>query len=215
MHVITIKPTRSSNTVIITFSDRSVLPFSVDEFVKMGIKKYSDLDSRLLNQIYQKSIEHQLWEYSLRQLSMISQPEKIIGQKLKNYCRKIFLLGNIKNDSIDTQLIITKILSRLRDRGLINNSVYAAGFVRKSYNKSRRRIIMELNQKGVSPSDQNLAVSALNDKDKILNFFKKKKYTRENFLDWKEKNKIIAAFYRRGFSLSDIKSVIDDLIKNG
>ena len=214
MQITSIKPTRSSNTMILVFNDGSILPFPPDGFVKMGIKKYFELSSDLLNQIYQKSVEHQLWEYSLRQLAIHSQPEKIISQKLKNFSRKIFLSGNIKSTSIDTSGIIVDIISRLKNQKLIDNSNFAIGFAQKSHNKSKRQIIMELNQKGIDRPDQNLAVLSLDDKEKIKNYLDKKRYTHKNFSDRNEKNKIMAALYRRGFSLSDIKSVIDDLLNN-
>lgn len=212
MHVTTIKPTRSSNTLILVFSNGSILPFSADDWVRMGIKKFSELNPDSLAQIYQKSAEHQLWEYSLRQLAMHSQPEKIISQKLKNYSKKIFLSAGINSSSVEIPSIIATIISRLKDRGLINNSGYAQSFARKSHNKSKRQIVAELNQKGINRSDQNLAVSNLDDKAKILEFLKKKKYTPKNFIDRLGKNKIMAALYRRGFNLSDIKSVVDDLL---
>jgi len=214
MQITTVKPTRSSNTLILVFNNGSILPFSADDYVKIGIKKYSELSADLLNQIYQKSAEHQLWEYGLRQLAMLSQPEKIISQKLKNYSKKIFLSANIKSDTVDIPSIIVEIISRLKDRGLISNSDYAVAYAKKNLNKSKRQIAAELNQKGVSRPDQNQAISDLDDKDKIINLLKKKKYTDHNFSDWKEKNKIIASLYRKGFALSDIKNVIDDLIRN-
>lgn len=214
MQITAIKQTRSSNSVILVFKNGSILPFSPDDVVAMGIKKYEELSSDFLREIYQKSINHQLWEYSLRQLLIISRPEKIITQKLKKYSQKIIHLANIQDNLVDVSPIIDKIIFRLKNMGILNNSVYAAGFVRKSHNKSKRQIIMELNRKGVGQSDQLLAVSELNDQDKIKKFFEKKKYTVKNFSDWKEKNKIIASLYRRGFALSDIKSVIDDLLIN-
>ena len=214
MQITSVKPTRSSNTLILVFNNGSILPFSADDYVKIGIKKYSELDNDFLNQIYQKSARHQLWEYGLRQLAMRSLPEKIISQKLKNYSRKIFLSANIKSDTVDIPSIIIEIISRLKDRGLINNSDYAAAFAKKNLNKSKRQIVAELSQKGISRPDQNQAVSDLDDKEKILNLLKKKKYTEHSFSDWKEKNKIIAALYRKGFALSDIKNVIDDLLRN-
>ena len=70
----------------------------------------------------------------------------------------------------------------------------------------------ELNQKGISLSDQKLAIGSINDKEKITKFIDKKKYSQKDFMNPLSKNKIMAALYRRGFSLSDIKSVIDGLV---
>ncbi|MFA5827903.1 MAG: regulatory protein RecX [Candidatus Shapirobacteria bacterium] len=215
MHITSIKPTRSSTTLILVFSNGSILPFSSDDWVKAGIKKFSELDPNLLDQIYKKSAEHQLKEYAVRQLAMRSLPEKIIKQKLKHYSQKFFLSANIENFSVDVEPIITQIIANLRNLKLINNSAYASGYAAKSTQKSKRQIIAELNQKGISPLDQNQAVLNLNDLEKIKNFLKKKGYTNEKLSSYAQKNKIMAALYRRGFTISDIKSVVDDLIKNG
>jgi len=214
MYIKSIKPTKSSSTMILVFNDNSILPFSTDDLVKMNIKKHVDLTSELTTQIYQKSAEHQLWEYSLRQLSMLSQPEKTIAQKLKNFSRKIILFTDLKNSTLDTAPMISGIVSRLKERGLISNSDYAQNFVKKSQNKSKRQILAQLFQKGIDRSDLNQAVSSIDDKKKIRIFLEKKKYTYKNFTNYSEKNKIMASLYRRGYTLSDIKSVIDDLLNN-
>ena len=43
-------------------------------------------------------------------------------------------------------------------------------------------------------------------------FLQKKGINKSKLTDFKEKNKIKASLFRRGFNLSDINAVIDDLV---
>ena len=50
------------------------------------------------------------------------------------------------------------------------------------------------------------------DVEKIKKILIKKKFNADDFADFNKKNKLTSSLYNKGFSLSDIKCAIDDLL---
>lgn len=136
-------------------------------------------------------------EKALRLLEFRSHSEKELTDKLRR-------AGSIDED-------IEKILEFCREYGFVNDELYAKRKARDLQNLKkygRRRIRLELNQKGIAADLIELAIEELDgdDEDRLYPLVEKK--LGGNF-DKKNTDKCIRYFMYRGYDLSDIKSCIE------
>jgi len=213
LQITSIKPaSRIKNRIWLSFSDSSFLPFFIDDVVKLSLQKNQEIDDQKLELITTKSLFYVGQEYALRQIAISPKTEKIIKQKLKAFFYKIIIKYQIKA-KVNTDDIINEILAKLIDRELLNSKSFITYFVKKNQRKSKRQILFLLQQQGInSESISSDIFDQTDDVEKIKKILIKKKFDADDFADFNKKNKITSSLYNKGFSLSDIKCAIDDLL---
>ena len=108
-------------------------------------------------------------------------------------------------------------LAYVESYGYIDDERYARTYIAyRMDTKSRQKIIQELISKGIDKETAESAweeEAALNmpDERKILYRTVEKKYSPDTELDEKEMRRLQGYLLRRGFSYSDIKSVLEDM----
>jgi regulatory protein len=203
------------NQVWLTFSDSSFIPFFIDDVVKLSLAKSQEVDDEKFNLIINTCLLFLGREYSLRQIAISPKTEKIINQKLKLFFRKTILRYKINSNNLNSDEVGRLLIQELKDKKLLNEADFIAYFVKRNYKKSRQQIIYSLQQLGVNSSHlSSLDINSKSEVDKIKDFLIKKKVSKSNLTDFKEKNKIKASLYRRGFNLSDINAAIDDCLNS-
>lgn len=211
MQITSIKTSKTPNQVWVTFSDKSYIPFFIDDVVKLSLVKNEELDESRYQQIIQACLLFKGQEYALRQIAISPKVEKIINHKLRFFFRKIILKYKLNTNNLNLNDIIQKIIEYLKNKNLLNDSDFVSYFVKKNHKKSRQQIIYMLQQFGVNQETLSLiSFNQENDVDKIKNILNKKKIDKTKLSDFNEKNKLKASLFRRGFNISDINSAIDD-----
>ena len=204
-----IKASRIPNRVNLTFSDGSYLPFFIDDVVKLSLQKNQTIDDEKFTQIISAALFYLGREYALRQVGISPKTQKMISQKLKLFflktSQKYKHFTGFKFDQI-----ISSIIDDLNSRNLLNQADFIKSFLAKNHHKSANQIKFLLAQKGINSFSLNLPKD--NDIDSIKRILTKKHITLEILSDFQAKNKLYASLFRQGFSISDIRSAIDDYL---
>jgi len=198
---------RTKNRVWLIFSDSSKLPFFADDVVVLGLKTNLEINDELFEKIKTRSLYYLLYNYSLNQIALspkISQTlSPKIRQKLYFYQRKYKLTG-------DYQFLVDQVIEKVSSLNLLDEISFSQYLLRKNKKHSRQYLSRLFSHYHLSlPPD--LASTDLQNIKDILN---KKKYLSLNLAENSVKNKIFASLLRKGFAYYDIKTVIDELIKN-
>lgn len=171
----------------------------------------SDIEKLLFEAEVGKLMERMYGLFNIRQRS-----EKEVRRYLKNLSFK----RKIKNKEEISEAAIELLITKLKQKGLLNDREFAQIWVearRKSRKKGKIAIKAELYQKGIDreiieeilgnpltgPSEEELAIQALGKKMKIWKSLP--------FLDLKKKAWEFLA--RRGFEYEVVKEVVEKLIK--
>ncbi len=211
MQIISIKSSKIPNRVWITFLDHSFIPFFIDDVVKLSLVKNQEINESKYQLIIQTCLLFIGREYALRQIAISPKTEKIISQKLKLFFKKVTLKYKLNIDNLNLDEINQQIVQELKDKKLLNDLDFIDFFIKRNQRKSRQQIIYLLHQLGVNQALlSEIEFNQENDVDKIKTFLDKKNIDKSKLTDFKEKNKVKASFYRRGFNLSDINTAIDD-----
>ena len=209
LSLVNIKVSRIKNRVNLVFSDKNYLPFFIDDVVRLSLAKNQELSPEILDQIKSLCLLYLGKEYALRQIAISPKTEKILFYKLK-----IFLFRTTQKfkllSSIPTDLIASQIITQLKDKKLLNESSFVDYFIKKNKSKSVTEIKYLLKQQGVDISSLNL--SSQNENQSIIKILSKKNVNQELLSDYGYKNKLYASLFRKGFSVSSIKTAIDEYL---
>jgi len=208
-----IKASRITNRVNLIFSDGSYLPFFIDDVVRLALHKGQDIDAVQYDIIKDKSLLYLGKEYALRQIAISPKTEKKLELKLRIYFQKFKKKYNI-TDINSVSSITSDIIADLNSRNLLNKTDFTSYFINKNRHKSRTETLYLLSQQGIetTPFVTN-QLDSNNDLELIKKYFSKKRISPELLRDFKYRQKIMASLFRRGFKLSDIKTIIDDCLK--
>ncbi|MFA5894684.1 MAG: RecX family transcriptional regulator [Candidatus Shapirobacteria bacterium] len=206
MQIITISPSRKSQQQVwLKFDDGTLLPFKVDDIVRLKLSKFTDISSDFFQTILVASATYLLLEYSLRQIAISPKTEKSLQQKLKIYCQKLKFKYNFSLDLIYP--LIDSTVQRIVDDGLIDNQGYVDHLLRKYPRKSSAEISYLLRQQGITYApklDSSVEITKI--KNIII-----KKYSSYNLADYNVKNKLVSNLARKGFPIEFIKTAIDEI----
>jgi SOS response regulatory protein OraA/RecX len=209
MQIITIKASKTPNQVWLTFSDHSYLPFFIDDVVRLALVKNQEIDESKITLIVKTSLSYLGREYALRQIAISPKTEKILFQKLKTFfykkTQKFKLLLSTPSD-----LVINQIIGDLKEKKFLNQESFIDYFIKKNKYKSIAEIKYLLNQQGIDTTSLNL--SSDNENQSIKKILSKKHLTQELFSDFSYKNKLYSSLFRKGFSVSSIKTAIDEYL---
>lgn len=166
------------------------------------IKKYNIQQGETISQTLYCQICEELYkrakERSLHLLEKMDRTEQQIKNKLKE--------GYYPED------IIERVIAFLNKYNFINDEEYAKKYVEYAKKtKSIKLILSELAKKGISKeilSDIKWETdNREGETNQIIELLYKKKY-KENYMDTKEKNKIISYLLRRGYAYEDVNVAI-------
>ncbi|MFA5796366.1 MAG: RecX family transcriptional regulator, partial [Candidatus Shapirobacteria bacterium] len=111
--------------------------------------------------------------------------------------------------------IIGFCLSYLNSQNLLDETKFVNYYLKRYPRKSQNELLFRLRQLGVSVSAVNDQGEPNSDRQKIIKILQKKKITTEIMRNYQEKNRLYSSLYRKGFSLSQVKSVIDEYLISG
>lgn len=209
LSIVNIKTSQINNRVNLVFSDGNYLPFFIDDVIRLSLVKNHELTSEILDQIKYLSLLYLGKEYTLRQIAISPKTEKILFQKLKIYFVKITqkykLLSSAPIDST-----ISQIITQLKERQLLNQSKFIDYFVKKNKHKSVVEIKYLLKQQGIDTSS--IDIPQENENESIKKILSKKNINREILTNYRQKNKLYASLFHKGFSVSSIKAAIDEYL---
>lgn len=197
---------RTKNRVWLLFSNKTKIPFSLDDLVFLSLKSNTEITPKIYEKIKSTSLFYLLYNYSLNQIALSPKIRQILLPKLK---QKLFFYGRKYKIDGDYSSLIDEILDKLDSLSLIDESAFADYLLRKNQHRSRLYL-----QKLFSLYKLRLPLNySYDDSNKITQILLKKTRT-QNLSDPSAKNKIINSLLRKGFAYSDIKISIDEFTKN-
>lgn len=163
-----------------------------------GVKENKEISNEQYNKILKEAIIPKAKRKAISYLEKSSRTEKEIRDKLK---RELY-----------EQEIIENVIRYLDGYHYLNDDWVAENFVRANqFKHSRKWMEMKLAQKGI-------------DKERVHVFFEdeysekfaiekeiQKKLKGRKQITWEEKNKIMASLYRKGYSISDTRKVMEQI----
>lgn len=215
LSVLSIKKSIIPSRVIIRFSDGNFIPLLIDDVVKLSVKKGEILDNDRFNRLVATSYNYLVKDYALRQIALAPKTKKLLQQKIS---QKNILLSKkypLLKETIKISPTIDEVLTHLENSGLLNELDYARYVINRHHSKSTQYIRYFLLQKGVNLN--NLPPDLFSQIDSTHNIKKHllKKFSKpQDLADFNTKNKFIASMLRKGFSHSEVKTVIDDFLKS-
>jgi regulatory protein len=200
--------------------------FSLHEqqVAELGIRSGQELTEKQLADFKDDSLFGKAYERTLKYVFMRPRSKKeILDYLTRSYMYpkpKIYLNKSgdrvVKKqivDKLSTQNIIDRVIQRLESRGYINDEAFAkAWFESRQFTKkpSKRKLQQELQQKGV---DQEIIATLLQ------NYESTESNNLKHIIDKKRRigrysdvNKLIPYLLRQGFSYSDIKDELSEVV---
>lgn len=157
------------------------------------LEENMELSQELFSRIMEETLYRRARQKALAVLKRADQSESELRRKLKQ--------------SEYPEEIIEKTIAYVYSYHYLNDERYAKNYIRyKSDTKSRRQIVNELRQKGVSKEvvDTVLEETAGDDTEAIRRAIRKKTSDVEA-LEYEQKQKLAAYLYRKGFMEEDIR----------
>jgi len=215
LSVKSIKKSAIPSRANVQFSDGNYLPLLIDDVIKLSIKKGELLSNQRLNSLTETSYLYLIKEYALRQIASSPKTKKLLIQKIsqKKYqlSQKFPILKNI----VQNNDLINHLLDELSASSLLNDLDYAKYAISRHRHKSPQFIRYFLLQKGVNPKNLPDNIFSQIDSSQNIKKYLLKKFSKPNDLaDFNTKNKFIGSMLRKGFTHSEVKTVIDDFLKS-
>jgi recX family len=108
--------------------------------------------------------------------------------------------------------VIDETIDWAKKHHYIDDTRYVDFYIRSNgERKSRKRMIYDLRQKGISTEllEEFLSLESVDERSQILRFLEKKKYDRQNS-DWQKKRKLMQSLVAKGYSYDVILSCMDE-----
>ncbi len=207
--IVNIKTSRIKNRVNLVFSDKNYLPFFIDDIVRLSLVKNQELNLEVMEKIKFLSLLYLGKEYALRQVAISPKTEKVLFYKLKNFLKRTTHKFNLLSGT-NIDLVARQIIDELKNKKFLDESDFVDYFIKKNKSKSIVQIKYLLQQQGVDVSK--FKISSTNEVETIKNFLIKKKFDQNLLSDYNYKNKLYASLFRKGFSVSTIKTAIDEYL---
>jgi regulatory protein len=186
---------RNPNRVNVYLDDKFAFALSLDEVVKRGLTKGTDLKEQDIGELLQNDLEDRMYMKALNYLSYRPRSTKEVHDKLYKY-------------GLRDKAVIKRVVSRLQANGHLDDESFARWFTesRSTHRpRSARHLAAELSQKGVDRDVINMVVRAENNDEGAIQqlIAKKSSLSRE---------KLIAYLARRGFTFDLIRRELDKII---
>jgi regulatory protein len=107
-----------------------------------------------------------------------------------------------------------RVIEEFKKLGYFDDQAWIDNFVRsQSKRYSNRLILQKLRQKGI-PQECLQEIPIIADERAAIKHLLNTRYSKKNFQDQKERQKVISALMRKGYKYEDIAFIIGDLIGN-
>lgn len=200
MQLVAIRATVRPNQVFLVFDTGLKLPFFVDDILVLHLHKNQDIGPEEEKKIICFSLTFLLKNYLLHLLAISPKTEKTLILRSKIFLKRAQKKFNLSTD-VDSLLIINDVITFLKSKNLLSEEDFIDSFIRKNKNKSLRHLRFLLENQGISYDLINSKLSGHTDTENLKKLIEKHKH--------KDRNKIVASLYRKGFSLEDINGLID------
>lgn len=207
MQIVAINKSRQPQKVWLKFDNGYLLPFRVDDLYHLKIEKFADLPSDRVLKIQSASARFLLTESALRQVAMSPKTPRLLFRKLTGIAGYIGKKYEIP--VLVSKNLIPEIITLLEDKGLLSETDYESYLRRRFPGKSTMELNQKLFQAGIKTKIKSNHVEEIRVIKKLIST----KYIRLDLSDVNTKTKLMAALYRKGFALDNIKSAIDDCLK--
>lgn len=192
-----IKPCLGGKQCILYFSNNRFLPISPDDLFILKLTSGQSINHSLYQKILDSSLIFLLKSYALRQLAISPKSEKTLRLKLEHR------FPQAKDCHID------QTIRYLRQRNLLHQQQFLTYFLKRHSRKSARHLQYLLRREGIRYSPP------LEDEvPKILKILQHKKNTSTLLSQYPGKIRLMSSLLRRGFSLNDVKTAIDEFLKS-
>ncbi|MFW5649951.1 MAG: regulatory protein RecX [Acetivibrio ethanolgignens] len=192
MRIISLEKGRGQK-VYVNLEDSSRFLLYTGDIGRYHLEENMELSQELFSRIMEETLYRRARQKALAVLKRADQSESELRRKLKQ--------------SEYPEEIIEKTIAYVYSYHYLNDERYAKNYIRyKSDTKSRRQIVNELRQKGVSKEvvDTVLEETAGDDTEAIRRAIRKKTSDVEA-LEYEQKQKLAAYLYRKGFMEEDIR----------
>lgn len=189
------KQVKRTDRYSIYIDKKYAFSLSENELLKQALRVGQEFDKNQNKIMQQTALEDKAYMRSLDLLARRLRSE----WEMEQYLQKKGYNNNTKN----------KILNKLRNRDLLDDRKFAFAWVsdrRRLKTVSKRRLLQELQQKGISKNIiSEVLIADETDETDVLSelIIKKRSQTR-----YKDNKKLIAYLLRQGFNYEDIKQVL-------
>lgn len=195
-----ISPQKSQKRVNIYLDGKFGFGLDVDNFVKSGLTIGQELTDKELDILVFKNEFQKLYDRALRFISLRPRSKKE-------------LITYLSRKSVPEK-IITKIVGRLEEGGLINDESFARWWVEQRITfrpKGRIALLAELNQKGIDREISGEVINQEVDELKLAQIAaEKKRKVLKNLPSQEFRQKMTDFLLRRGFAWETVKKIVDD-----
>ena len=192
---IKLKSNRNSNIFVVLASGEEHILHS-DAIVKFGICSNSEIDSKTFEKAKEES------DYII----CLNTATNYLGANLKT---KKQLKDYLTKKQFDKK-IITKVLEKLTEYGVVNDKTFATAFIKSNENKFSKRVMQQkLMTKGVKKEEFEETIAECNDRELCVKFAVK--FMKNKTLDDKTKEKLLRHLQYKGFNFDDINFALNKL----
>lgn len=210
-----IKSQKKKNRFNIYLDNKFAFGLAAEDLAKAGLKVGQELDEKSVEELINQSLFQKLLDRTLRFLSLRPRSEKEITNYLNNKLEQ-----QLSDDrSGEKEKLISRIMDRLKEFNLIDDGAFACWWCEQRLKfrpRSKRALLLELRQKGISRQIAETAIAELvNEKKLLLKLVPKKIeiYQKRGLPEFEVKKKIINWLQGQGYSWKNIEAVIDKFIK--
>ncbi|MCL4384462.1 recombination regulator RecX [Patescibacteria group bacterium] len=202
-----LKSLPSGHSCWVEFSNQKLLRLPLDLVVKEHLTTGLQLSLPRYRRLLRKSIRYRLKEYALNQIALSPKTEFLLRQKLKLFCLKHHLQAS------RTIEFVVKIV---KGHGFLDNEKFVNHYLAKFPRKSLAMLKFELAAKGVPRPviDSLVRVDPASSRQAIFAILRRRHATSQSLGDLREKNRILSAILRKGFTLDEAKSAIDEYLNS-
>lgn len=172
-----------------------------------------EIDTTLLEKILQETEVSKLMDRVYGLLAVRGRSEK----EIRDYLKRSSFKRKLKDWSELSDLAIDVLIKRVKEKGLINDLQFAKDWVearRKSKQKGRRALKVELFQKGIGREIIEQVLSRDSDEENLAKIALEKKVKAwKNLPPLEFKQKAVQFLLRRGFDYQVAKSVVDNVLE--
>lgn len=182
---------------LLSFSNQAVISISPDDAYSLKLTPGQEINQTLYQKINQLSLSFLVKSYALRQIAISPKSEKILRQKIHHRYPQV------------SSLLVEDTISYLRRKNLLDESAYIDYFLKRHPKKSARHLQFLFRQQGI-----NYRPSSKREIPKIISLLQRRQDSLKLLSRPLTKNRLLASLIRKGFSLADVKTAIDEFIKS-
>ncbi len=156
--------------------------------------------------------------------------EKLLNKRCRSYAMNLLIKKDRSERELRTRLfeaeypekVVEDAIEYLKGFSYIDDERYSENYIRANCSRAGlKEIKNKLRMKGIKDEDINSAIEksyedgilSQDENHELILRLLKKKLAGRNTVDIKERQKIVASVYRKGFELGEINSAFDEIVK--